>query len=69
MCVYERLMGTRRHSEARSHCPPQSLAAQAKACRLLRAILNTAVDEDDLLSTNQCRIKAAGLEKTEERPS
>ena len=40
----------------------------AKAYRLLRAILNTAVDEDDLLSTNPCRIKGAGLEKTEERP-
>src|SRR5665811_437517 len=40
----------------------------AKAYRLLRAILNTAVDEDDLLITNPCRIKGAGLEKTEERP-
>jgi len=40
----------------------------AKAYRLLRAILNTAVNEDDLLSTNPCRIKGAGLEKTEERP-
>jgi integrase len=40
----------------------------AKAYRLLRAILNTAVNEDELLSTNPCRIKGAGLEKTQERP-
>lgn len=40
----------------------------AKAYRLLRAILNTAVNEDDLLTTNPCRIKGAGLEKTQERP-
>lgn len=40
----------------------------AKAYRLLRAILNTAVDEDGLLTVNPCRIKGAGVEKTEERP-
>jgi integrase len=40
----------------------------AKAYRLLRAILNTAVDEDDLIGTNPCKIKGAGLEHTQERP-
>jgi len=40
----------------------------AKAYRLLRAVLNTAVDEDDLLSANPCKIKGAGLENTAERP-
>jgi integrase len=40
----------------------------AKAYRLLRAVLNTAVNEDGLLSINPCRIKGAGLEKTAERP-
>jgi integrase len=40
----------------------------AKAYRLLRAILNTAVDEDNLISTNPCRIKGAGLENAAERP-
>ncbi len=39
----------------------------AKCYRLLRAILNTAVD-DDLLRKNPCRIKGAGVEPTPERP-
>ncbi|WP_240809495.1 hypothetical protein [Microbispora catharanthi] len=39
----------------------------AKACRLLRAILNTAL-EDDLIKKNPCRIKNAGVERPEERP-
>jgi integrase len=38
----------------------------AKAYRLLRAILNTAV-EDRLLVYNPCSIKGAGIEATEER--
>ncbi|MFI6797170.1 hypothetical protein [Streptosporangium canum] len=33
----------------------------AKAYRLLRGILNTAV-EDDLIKKNPCRIKNAGVE-------
>ncbi len=39
----------------------------AKSYRLLRAILNTAVDEE-LLPRNPCRIKGAGIERAEERP-
>ncbi|MEU5867129.1 tyrosine-type recombinase/integrase [Nonomuraea sp. NPDC047529] len=39
----------------------------AKAYRLLRGILNTAV-EDELIKKNPCRIKNAGVERPEERP-
>lgn len=39
----------------------------AKAYRLLKAILNTAVD-DGLIRRNPCRIKGAGQEKSAERP-
>jgi integrase len=39
----------------------------AKAYRLLKAILQTAVD-DDLLQRNPCRIKGAGKEEPDERP-
>jgi integrase len=39
----------------------------AKAYRLLRAVLNTAVD-DELIRRNPCRIKGAGLERAPERP-
>jgi integrase len=39
----------------------------AKAYRLLRAVLNTATD-DDLIGRNPCRIKGAGVEPTPERP-
>jgi integrase len=39
----------------------------AKAYRLLRAVLNTAVD-DGLIRHNPCRIKGAGQEKSPERP-
>lgn len=41
--------------------------AAAKSYRLLRAILNTAVD-DDRLTRNPCRIKGAGTESAAERP-
>ncbi|MEV7287018.1 site-specific integrase [Streptomyces sp. NPDC093252] len=40
----------------------------AKSYRLLKAILQTAVD-DDLLRTNPCRIKGAGKEEADERPT
>jgi integrase len=40
----------------------------AKAYRLLRAILNTAVDHDELLRRNPCRIRGAGDESPAERP-
>jgi integrase len=39
----------------------------AKVYRLLRAILNTAVD-DDVLERNPCRIRSGGDEKPAERP-
>jgi integrase len=44
-----------------------SPVTSAKAYRLLRAILNTAV-EDGLIRTNPCRIKGAGSEDSPERP-
>ena len=40
----------------------------AKSYRLLKAILQTAVD-DDLLRSNPCRIKGAGKEEADERPT
>jgi hypothetical protein len=40
----------------------------AKAYRLLRAILTTAVDEDKVLPANPCRVKGAGSEHAPERP-
>ncbi|MFN0027105.1 MAG: hypothetical protein ACKV2O_07975 [Acidimicrobiales bacterium] len=46
---------------------PKAPVATAKAYRLLRSILATAVD-DTLLSRNPCRIKGAGREDTPERP-
>jgi integrase len=39
----------------------------AKAYRLLRAILNTAV-EDDRIAINPCKVRGAGVERTAERP-
>jgi len=40
----------------------------AKAYRFLRAVLNTAVDEDKILQTNPCRIRGADRENPAERP-
>jgi hypothetical protein len=40
----------------------------AKSYRLLRAILNTAVTEDELIIVNPCRIKGDGEERATERP-
>lgn len=40
----------------------------AKAYRLLRAIYNTAVDEDRIVKRNPCRIKGAGEDNSPERP-
>lgn len=40
----------------------------AKAYRLLRAVLNTAVEEDKILTTNPCRIRGADRENRAERP-
>jgi integrase len=44
-----------------------STVTVAKAYRLLKAVLNTAVD-DGLIKRNPCRIKGAGQEKSPERP-
>ncbi|WP_412515646.1 site-specific integrase [Actinomadura madurae] len=40
----------------------------AKAYRLLRAILMTAVEEDKILLRNPCRVRGAGTEEAPERP-
>ena len=45
-----------------------SATMTAKAYRLLRAILNTAV-EDETIRRNPCRIKGAGFEASAERPT
>ena len=45
-----------------------SVSVAAKAYRLLRAILMTAVEEDKILTRNPCRIRGAGDEDTAERP-
>ena len=44
-----------------------STVTTAKAYRLLKAILNTAVD-DAIIRRNPCRIKGAGQEASAERP-
>jgi hypothetical protein len=40
----------------------------AKAYRMLRAVLTTAVEEDKILPHNPCRIRGAGEEHAPERP-
>jgi integrase len=40
----------------------------AKAYRLLRAVLTTAVEEDKILPRNPCRVRGAGEEHAAERP-
>jgi integrase len=45
-----------------------SVSVAAKTYRLLRAVMTTAVEDDNMLSRNPCRIKGAGDENTEERP-
>ncbi|MEV6489393.1 tyrosine-type recombinase/integrase [Actinoplanes sp. NPDC051633] len=45
-----------------------STTMTAKAYRLLRAVLNTAVD-DELIRRNPCRIVGAGIERFAERPT
>ena len=47
--------------------PGVGASTVAKAYRLLRAILNTAAD-DEVIVRNPCRIKGAGVELTPERP-
>ena len=45
-----------------------SVSMAAKAYRLLRAILTTAVEEDKILARNPCRVRGAGEEHAPERP-
>ena len=45
-----------------------SVSVTAKAYRLLRAVLTTAVEDDRLLPRNPCRIRGAQAENTAERP-
>jgi len=45
-----------------------SVTMAAKAYRLLRAVLMTAVEEDKILLRNPCRIRGAGDEDSAERP-
>jgi integrase len=45
-----------------------SVSMTAKAHRLLRAVLATAVEEDKILARNPCRIRGAGEEHAVERP-
>ena len=54
------------HAELISAGTGRTMAA--KAYRLLRAVLNTAVD-DEIIVRNPCRIKGAGAEHAPERPT
>ena len=45
-----------------------SVSMAAKAYRLLRAVLMTAVEEDKILPRNPCRVRGAGDEDAPERP-
>jgi integrase len=45
-----------------------SVSVAAKAYRLVRAILTTAVEDDKILPRNPCRIRGAGTEDAGERP-
>jgi hypothetical protein len=45
-----------------------SVSVAAKAYRLVRAILTTAVEDDKPLPRNPCRIRGAGAEDAGERP-
>lgn len=45
-----------------------SVSMAAKAYRLLRSILATAVEEDKILARNPCRVRGAGTEQAPERP-
>src|SRR5262249_34863057 len=45
-----------------------SVSMAAKAYRLLRAVLRTAVEEGKILPSNPCRVRGAGEEHPAERP-
>lgn len=63
-------ISTRVIREWRARLLAQGVSATmtAKAYRLLRAVLSTAVDEDKILPRNPCRIRGAGSERASERP-
>ena len=44
------------------------MSIAAKAYRLLRAVLTTAVEDDKILPRNPCRIRGVGTEDAGERP-
>jgi hypothetical protein len=46
-----------------------SASVTAKAYRLLRAVLMTAMEEDKILPRNPCRVRGAGTEDAPERPT
>jgi integrase len=46
-----------------------SESVTAKCYRLIRAILNTAVEEDKILARNPCRVRGADKEEPDERPA
>lgn len=55
------------HSELKEHLRDGS-STVARSYRLLRSIINTAV-EDEIIQRNPCRIKGAGNTKAAERPA
>jgi integrase len=63
-------LSTRAIREWRAALLAQGVSATttAKAYRLLRAVLMTAVEEDKILPRNPCRVRGAGTESAPERP-
>lgn len=57
-----------RHWRAELLAAGVSETMAAKAYRLLRAVLNTAVDEDRIIARNPCRVRGADRENPAERP-
>lgn len=58
-----------RESRARLLTNGVSVTMAAKAYRLLRAVLMTAVREDEIIRVNPCRIPGADREAPAERPT
>jgi len=63
-------LSTQTIREWRSRLPAEGVSTTmaAKAYRLLRAVLMTAVEEDKILPRKPCRIRGAGSEQSPERP-
>ncbi len=57
-----------RHWRAELLAAGVSETMAAKSYRLLRAVLNTAVDEDQIIPRNPCRVRGADRESPAERP-